>query len=150
MGFLLTIATGWGWSARAAKLFSWLAPILLLVAIVAVGLALVYRTGTSAGGNAVTVKVQQQHTRTVAEARSDERVAQAATDRIGARVTRADDATTEYLRTTIEDLRNAIDATPPAADGAAAPVFDTGSVSASLNGLVDRANRAAEATDPPR
>lgn len=132
----------------------WLTSSVAMLIDVAAALALaggVYlyidHAGQEKGAAKVTAKVEQQHAARVTEARSDEQHAQAVTDRIGERVKRADDATTTFLRDKIKDLHDAIDATPPAVAGNPPPVLDTDRLSAPVNAVVDRANRAAETAD---
>lgn len=112
-------------------------------------LVVVYHQGKTTGAATVTATAVKEHSARVAEARTDEHTAQAVTDRIGARVAAADDATTEFVRNKMKDMSDAIAAIPAAPAGGPTPVFDTDGVSASLNAVVDRANRAAEAADAP-
>ena len=145
--------------ALVLKLFGLAAPawlsgpikLLIEVALVAAVLTgayfLIRAHGEQIGAANVTATATAQHTARVAEARTDEHTAQAVTDRIGARVAAADEATTEFVRNKMKDMSDAIAAIPAAPAGGPAPVFDTDSVSASLNAVVDRANRAAEAAD---
>ncbi|MDQ2763830.1 MAG: hypothetical protein M3Y22_10220 [Pseudomonadota bacterium] len=143
---LIKLAIGLGIPQRFAKPAAWIAIALTAAAALWGVYALIHRNGVQAGGAQVTAKVEQQHTARVAEARTDERAAQATTDRIGASVQRADDTTTAILRDQIEELHNAIDHPPVAAAGGPA-VIDTSVLTASLDRGIDRANRAAETTD---
>jgi hypothetical protein len=153
MAFLIKAALGWGLPSWAAKVFGWMVPALLAVALIGGTIALIYHKGEAAGGAKVEVKAEKAHAKTVAEARTDERQAQATVDAIGKRVAIADDKTTTLVRSKISEIHDALDTTPGAAGGnAAAPAtaFDTGGVRASLNTIVDGANRAADAADAER
>lgn len=147
MPFLITLALRWGLPGWASKLFGWLAPALLIAGALWGTYALIHRSGEKAGAAKVERKVEQQHAARVVEARSDERAAQAVTDKIGASVARADDQTTELLRSKIEDLHHALDSTPPAPVGAAPPPAPVDQLRDPINALVAGANRAAEAAD---
>jgi hypothetical protein len=153
MAFLIKAALGWGLPSWAAKVVGWLVPALLAVALIGGAIALIYHKGETAGGAKVEVKAEKAHAKTVAEARTDERQAQATVDAIGKRVAIADDKTTTLVRFKISEIHDALDTTPGAAAGnAAAPAaaFDTSGVRASLNALVDGANGAADAADAER
>lgn len=147
IGMLASLALGVGIPKSLSRVTAW------AVVVVSAGLAiwgvyaLVHGNGEKAGAAKVTAKVEKAHTERVAESRADERQAQTVTNRIADRTVRADAATDAYVRQTIEDLRNAL-ATEPAAPADAVPSpAPVGSMSASLNALVDRANRAAETAD---
>lgn len=152
MPFLITLALKWGLPRGFAKLFGWVVPALVVIALIGGTIALIYHKGETAGGAHVQVQAEQAHTRSVAAARADERQAQATVDAIGARVAIADDKTTTLVRSKITEIHDALDSTPGAAAGAAgnaAPTaaFDTGGVRNSLNAVVADANRAADAAD---
>lgn len=146
---LAKLAIGFGVPTRAAK------PAVIAVAVLAIGgaiwlaIALVYRSGRSAGGASAKVAIGEQHRQRTAEARGDERLAADVTTAIADRTARADVLSETLLRTTIEDLRNAIDAMPPAAAGAAPPVVPVDRLRDDLNASIARANRAAEAAAAP-
>jgi len=150
MPFLVALALKWGWSRGAAKLFSWGAPAVVLIAIVGGGIALIYGKGVSAGGAKVEAKVEKAHAKVVADAKGDGEKAQGITDAIGNRVSRIDDKTTALVRSKITEMHDAIDATPPAPVGAPPALFPADRVSASLNTLIDSANRAAASADAER
>jgi hypothetical protein len=149
MPFLVTLALKWGLPKGFAKIFGWVVPVLVVVALVGGTIALIYHKGETAGGAKVQVQAEKAHTKTVAEARTDERQAQATVDAIGARVAIADDKTTTLVRSRLTEIHDALDSTPGAVAGSATPpaVFDTGGVRASLNAVVADANRAADAAD---
>jgi hypothetical protein len=118
-------------------------------------LALIYRTGETAGGAKVQVQAETAHAKTVAAARADERQAQATVDAIGSRVAVADDQTTTLVRSKIVEIHDALNATPAAAPASGNPAasvapFDASGVRASLNAVVADANRAADAADAER
>jgi 2',3'-cyclic-nucleotide 2'-phosphodiesterase (5'-nucleotidase family) len=151
MGFLISLASGWAWPRWAATLFGWAVPVIAVAALLGSIYAIIYHRGSTAGAAKVEARQEKAHAKTVAEARSDERQAQATVDMIGKRVAIADDKTTTLVRSKITEIHDALDATPGAAAGSAAPaVFDTGGVRASLNAVVDSANRAADAADAER
>lgn len=149
MPFLVTLALKWGWSGVLAKLFGWAVPILATAALLGTIYAFIYHRGSTAGAAKVEAKQAKAHAKTITEARTDERQAQATVDAIGARVAIADDKTTTLVRSRLTEIHNALDSTPGAVTGSAAPpaVFDTGGVRASLNAVVADANRAADAAD---
>jgi len=149
IGFLTKTALGWGLPGWAAKLFGWVAPLLALIALLGGIYAFIYHRGSTAGAAKVEAKAEKANAKTVAEARTDERQAQATVDAIGKRVAKADDQTTILVRSKIKDIHDALDATPGGPAGAAVPppVFDGSGVRASLNAVVDSANRAADAAD---
>ncbi len=123
--------------------------IVLVMAIVAIvaGVALIRRGGETAGAAKVTAKVEKAHAASIVEARADERAAATVTQSIAARTVRIDAATDAYVKTTIEDLRNALAAVPPAADGAALPAAPVDRLRDQINAGIDRANRSADAAD---
>jgi hypothetical protein len=127
----------------------WLADALIVAALLGGVYAFIYHRGSTAGAAKVEAKQAKAHAKTVAEARADERQAQATVDAIGKRVAKADDQTTILVRSKITEIHDALDAMPGAAPGSAAPpaVFDTGGVRNSLNAVVADANRAADAAD---
>jgi hypothetical protein len=107
----------------------------------------IYHHGETAGSAKVTAKTEQRHTAAVAEARTDERAANDAAASIAKHVARADDLSTAALQTTIKDLRNALDAVPPAPAGAPVPAAPVDGLRDSLNAGIARANRAADAAE---
>jgi hypothetical protein len=133
--------------------FKWLADALIIAALLGGIYAFIYHRGATAGAAKVEAKDAKAAVKTIAEARSDERQAQATVDAIGKRVAVADDKTTALVRSKILEIHDALDTTPVAAPGAAgsdaapAGAFDTGGVRASLNAVVDDANRAADTAD---
>lgn len=149
MGFLIQLALGWGWPRGLARIFGWAVPVLVLVAATGIAIGLIYHRGEKAGGAKVEVKAEKAHAKTVAEARTDERQAQATVDAIGKRVAIADDKTTTLVRSKITEIHDALDATPGSAAGGPVPAapFDTGGVRAHLNDLVASANGSADAAD---
>jgi len=130
----------------------WLADALIIAALLGVIYAFIYHRGETAGGAKVQVQAEKAHAKTVAEARTDERQAQATVDAIGRRVAIADDKTTTLVRSKIAEIHNDLDSTPGAAAGSGAPpaVFDTGGVRSHLNDLVGDANRSADTADAER
>lgn len=150
MPFLIALALKWGLPKGFAKLFGWIVPALVVVGLIGGTIAMIYHKGETAGGAKVEVKAEKAHAKTVAEARTDERQAQATVDAIGKRVAIADDKTTTLVRSKITEIHDALDSTPGAAAGnAAAPAaaFDTSGVRASLNAVIADANRSADAAD---
>lgn len=121
--------------------------IILGVILVAAlfGLWAIRHSGEKAGAAKVTRAVEQQRTERVAEARADERTAAVVSDSISRRVARADDLSTQAVKATIKDLRDAIDTVPPAAAGAPPPAAPVDSLRDTLNAGIARANRAAGA-----
>lgn len=115
---------------------------LVLLAIVA-AIGLIRHSGERAGAAKVEHRVVVDHGARVAEARSDERTAGDVAASIDRRVARADDLSTAAVAATVKDLRDAIDAIPPSAAGAAPPPAPVDSLCDSLNAGIDRANRAA-------
>lgn len=99
------------------------------------------------GGAKVTAKVEREHRARVAEARTDERAIAATGNRIAARTARIDADTTEFVTARLKDINDALQSPPPAGAAADAALFDGGAVRSSVNSVVDRANRAAEAAD---
>ena len=120
--------------------------VMAIVAIVA-GVALIRRGGETAGAAKVTAKVEKAHAASIVEARADERAAATVTQSIAARTVRIDAATDAYIKTTIEDLRNALAVVPPAADGAALPAAPVDRLRDQINAGIDRANRSADVAD---
>ncbi|MEG3167498.1 hypothetical protein U1737_04740 [Sphingomonas sp. LB3N6] len=117
--------------------------IVVVLAIVA-GVAMIRRGGETAGAAKVTVKVEKAHAERIVEARTDERTAATVTQSIAARAVRLDALTDAYVQTTIKDLRDALAAVPPAADGAALPAAPVDRLRDGINAGIDRANRAAD------
>lgn len=140
---LAKIAMRIGVPTRIAKPVAVAVVVLAIAAAVWLAIAQVYRSGRTAGGAIATVKIGEAHRERVAEARADERKAADATTAIADRTARADALSETLLRSTIQDLRNAIDAVPPAAAGAAPPVVPVDRVRDDLNAGIDRANRSA-------
>lgn len=153
---LANMALGWGIPHWAARLFGWAIPILAAIALAGGVVAVIYHKGESAGGAKVEATQAKAHAETIAQARTDERKAQMTVDAIGKHVAAADDETTALVRSKITEIHDVLDATPgamvDAARGGTGPAiaFDTGGLRASLNTLVDGANRAAEAADAER
>lgn len=145
VGFLTRL----GLSARAAKPVAIALIVLAIAAAVWGAIALVYRSGSSAGGAKVTTKVEKQRAEHVAQARTDERRAAEVTIAIANRAARADALSETLLRTTIQDLRDALDSTPPAAAGAAPPVVPVDRLHDDLNAAIARANGQAGAPTAP-
>jgi hypothetical protein len=137
------IERGWkGWQARLAVIGA-----LVAIAILALGLAVaaIFHHGEKAGATKVEVKAEKAHTKAVTEARIDERKIQTAGAAIAADVGRKTDATTTLVATKKTEIRNAIDSTPRAAAGRDLVPVDSRRLSASLDALIDRANRSADA-----
>ncbi|USI71602.1 hypothetical protein [Sphingomonas morindae] len=129
-----------GWVAKLA-----VAALILIIVAALLGsaYALIRVGGEKAGAAKVETRMADQHTAAVADARHDEQMAQAATNRIGAEIVQRDAVTAAATRTTIEDMHHAFDAAPPAAAGSlpAAPIDE---LRARLNAAIDRASRAAD------
>lgn len=90
-------------------------------------------------------KTERQRAARVAEARADERTAAAVSSSISQHVARADDLSTEAVKATIKDLRDALDDVPPAAAGDPLPAAPVDGMRNALNAGIDRANRAGQA-----
>lgn len=155
-------------SAIAPRVAAAIAALLIVLGAI----ALVYRSGSEAGGDKAQVKTERAHTEAVAEARKDERAAIDVTARIAAKTARADATTDKLLAKTIEDLRNALDQSSTAnanhagpgggggadggdaasvgAAGGAAPAVRVDQLRDALNAGIARANRAADAADAAR
>ncbi len=138
-----------GLSARAARFGATSIGVLAIAVVVWGAITLVYRSGSAAGGAKVTTKVNAQRAEHVAQARTDERKATAVTIAIADRTARADALSETLLRTTIQDLRDALDSTPPAAAGAAPPVVPVDRLHDDLNAAIARANGSAGAPFAP-
>ena len=138
-----------GLSARAAKPVAIALVVLAIAGVVWAAVALVYRSGSTAGGAKVTTKVAVQRAEHVAQARTDERKATEVTIAIADRTARSDALSETLLRTTIQDLRDALDSTPPAVAGAAPPVVPVDRLRDDLNAAVARANGSAGAAGAP-
>ncbi|WP_150126983.1 hypothetical protein [Sphingomonas panacis] len=110
----------------------------------------IYGRGEASGAAKVTAKVVLDHNAAVTDARHDERAAQTAAGAIGAAAARTNQDATAFAQSKIEDMHHAIDAIPPAPAGAAPARVDSGNLSATLDALIDGANRAADAADPQR
>jgi hypothetical protein len=130
---------GAGGVIRARLIAAGIVVVALLVVVWAI-----HRSGERTGAARVTQDVERQHSARVAEARADERAAAVVSDSIGRRVARADDLSTQAVRATIKDLRDAIEAVPPAVAGDPFPAAPVDRLQNSLNAGIDRANRAAE------
>jgi hypothetical protein len=118
----------------------------VLLAIVA-GVALIRRSGETAGAAKFTAKTERARSDRVAEARADEQSAADTTDAIARSVTRSDALADAYVKTTIKDLRDALDAVPPPAAGVPLPAAPVDRLRDSINASIDRANRAAADPD---
>lgn len=146
---MIQLLTGLGVPARAARPVAITLLALALVAIVWGAITRVYRSGSAAGGAKVTTKVARQSAEHVAQARTDERKATAVTIAIADGTARADALSAALLRTTIQDLRDALDSTPPAAAGAAPPVVPVDRLHDDLNAAIARANGSSGAAATP-
>ena len=138
-----------GLSARAARVGAIALGVLTIAGVVWAAIALTYRSGSAAGGSKVAGKVAEQRAGHLAEARADERKATAVTIAIADGAARADALSETLLRTTIQDLRDALDATPPAVAGAAPPVVPADRLRDDLNAAIARSNRSAGAASTP-
>jgi hypothetical protein len=127
---------------RARLIVGGLILLALLTAIWAIR-----RGGEKAGEAKVTAKVEREHAQRVGEARADEQAASVVADSISRRVTRADDLSTAAVQRTIKELRDALDAVPPAPAGAPVPAAPVDGLRDQINAGIDRANRAADAAD---
>lgn len=152
MAFLISLALGWKWPGWAARLFGWVAPVLVALAAIGAMIALIYHKGETAGGAKAEVRAEKAHAKTVAVARVDERQAQATVDAIGRRVAAEDDQTSILVQTKIREMHDALDATPGTLNGDARSTnaVDADSVRDHLNALVVDANRSADAADAER
>ncbi|MEN2749222.1 hypothetical protein [Sphingomonas sp. T9W2] len=146
---LAKLAIGFGVPSRAAKPLAIAAVVLAIGGAIWLAIALIYRSGRTAGGASAKVAIGEQHRQRTAEARGDERLAADVTTAIADRTVRADALSETLLRHTIEDLRNAIDAMPPAVAGAAPPVVPVDRLRDDLNASIARANRTAETAGAP-
>ena len=118
-----------------------------LAVAIAIGIFFaIHHDGEVKGAAKSEVKHAAAHAKTVADAVADTGKAQVTADAIGARVVHVDQQTTDLVRSKIKEAHDAIDV-PPAPVGSPPAVVDSGKLSASLNALVDRANREAEAAD---
>lgn len=100
------------------------------------------------GATKVEQRVEREHADRMVEARTDERAIAATGVKIAERAARIDRASTDYVRTRIEEINDALQPAAPNPDPAAdAAVFDSSAVRSSVNSVVDRANRAADAAD---
>lgn len=124
----------------------WLIDIAMILAILGGVYAWIYHSGEKAGGAKVTAKVEEQHAKTVAEAKADTTTAQSTATAIGATTAHNNQAATEAVQQKTEEMHHAIDVSAAPA-GAPPPRIDTASLSASTDSLIDRANRAADAAD---
>lgn len=122
-----------------------IAAVILLAIVAAVWM--IRSGGERAGAAKVTQAGEQQRAGRLAEARSDERAATAVSASISQRVSRADALSTAAVQATIKDLRDALDAVPPAVAGDPLPAAPVDRVRDSLNASIARANRAAGDAD---
>lgn len=147
LGWAITALLDRGWKSWQAKLAVFGGLLALAVLAVALAIAVIFHRGENAGGAKVEAKVEKAHTKAVTDARVDERNIQTTGAAIGADVGRKAGSTTALVATTKTEIHNAIDSTPRAAAGAPPAPVDTRRVSASIDALVDRANRSADAAD---
>ncbi|WP_235530344.1 hypothetical protein, partial [Sphingomonas sp. Leaf62] len=140
---------GFGVPTRAAKPVAIAAVVLAIAGAIWLAIGMVYRSGRTAGGASARVAIGEQHRERTAEARADERLAAEVTIAIADRTARADALSETLLRSTIKDLRDALDATPPAVAGAAPPVVPVDRLRDDLNASIARANRAGETSPAP-
>ncbi len=144
---LAKVALRLGVSTRAAKPVAIALVVLAIAGAIWLAIGMVYRSGRTAGGASARVAIGEQHRERTAEARADERLAADVTIAIADRTARADALSETLVRSTIEDLRNALDAMPPAAAGAAPPVVPADRLRDTLNAGIARTNRTAEAAE---
>jgi hypothetical protein len=133
-----------------SKAIAWALLALAIVGVTAAAIAWIYGSGRDAGADQVRVAGAKKHDQAVAETRQDERTAVDVARAIDARTARAEALTDAQLQTTIEDLRNDLEAVPPALTGATLPAAPVDGVRDTLNAAIDRANRAGEAPDAIR
>lgn len=145
--WLFELAIGWKFPRWLARAFSIAVPVLLVIGLVLVGWLLFASHYENKGAERVEKKVAAANKAAVADARSDERKAQATSSQVGVAVGRANDTTTAVVTAKRAEIRNAIESTPRDVPGRAPVPVDSGELSASLDALVDRANRAANASD---
>ncbi|KQM84886.1 hypothetical protein ASE70_04885 [Sphingomonas sp. Leaf22] len=146
---LAKLAIGIGVPTRIAKPVAIAVVVLAITGAIWLAIGLVYRSGRTAGGASARVAIGEQHRERTAEARADERLAADVTIAIADRTARADVLSETLLRSTIKDLRDALDAMPPAAAGAAPPVVPVDRLRDDLNASIARANRAGETAAAP-
>lgn len=132
-----------GWLKGPVK---WLTDAAILLAVLACIYFAIHRDGERKGAAKVTAQAEKQHADRKAEAVADTATAQATVDAIGATTRNSNRLATEFAQAQIKELRDAT-TLPPAAAGDPAPVVDGVRIDASLNALIDRAERAAEAAD---
>jgi hypothetical protein len=120
--------------------------VILLALVGAVWM--IRRGGEQSGAAKVTQAVEQQRAGRLAEARSDERAATAVSASISQRVSRADALSTAAVQATIKELRDALDAVPPAVAGDPLPPAPVERLRDQLNASIARANGAANPPDP--
>ena len=118
----------------------------ILLALVA-AIWMIRRGGEQAGAAKVTQAGEQQRAGRLAEARSDERAATAVSASISERVSRANALSPAPVQATIKDLRDALDAVPPAVAGDPLPAAPVERVRDQINASIARANRAAGDAD---
>ena len=144
IGRLVKLAIRFGVPERAAKLVAWALVVLAIAGITAAAIGWIYGSGRAAGGDQVRAATAEKRNQVLTEARADERTAVDVARAIDARTARAEALTDAQLHSTIEDLRNAIDAVPPAPGGADLPAAPVDGVREALNASIARANRAGE------
>jgi hypothetical protein len=148
MTWLIKLALGWSWPRWAAILFGWVSPLLALIGLCAAAYALIYHAGEKTGGAKVTAEVTRQHDQAVADSRQDERAVASTSSAIGTSVAEKNTAASNSATAAQETIHAQISALPSAPLGGVVPsAADTGVLDASLDTLVDRANRAAAAAD---
>ncbi|WP_288935484.1 hypothetical protein [uncultured Sphingomonas sp.] len=123
-------------------------PAFAVLSLVIAGLALaahMFGKGEKAGANKVTVQIQRDHAVAVADARTDERAAVAASSTIATSVAQQTVASAAVTHHIVETLRNAIESVPPATPGDPMPAAPVDRVRDDVNAAIARANRAAAA-----
>ena len=124
--------------------------VLIVLALLAGVYCWIYGRGAASGAAKVTAKVAIEHSAAIAVGHHDERAAQANAGAIGAAAARSNQNATAFAQSKIEEMHHAINAVPTAPAGAAPARVDSGNLSASLDALIDHANRAADAADAQR
>lgn len=138
----------------ALKLFGWAAPGWAKPLLDIAGAALViggawwwFASHYEQNGAAkVERRVEREHSDRTVEARNDERAIAATGVKIAERTARIDRASTDYVRTKIKEIHDAIEPVTPAVAGAL-PAAPLNELRAPVNAVVDRANRAADRAD---
>lgn len=121
---------------HAALLFILVAAITILGSIM-----FVYSRAHDAGKREVELRVEKQHTETIREVRSDERLAQEVADQISKTITELNARQHTETSTILKEIHDELPAPDPSAP---APVAVSASVREKSNQLVNRANRAAD------